>query len=240
MNYVSIKKLRELTPIKNYICGPFSVAICRYLSPLVSIPSIKNNVSPNTITLLMIIAGVFGGLLLLQPIILIKILCIPVYLLWFIFDCADGEIARFTNRFSKYGKQLDWMAHLACHPLYILGLWTTFFQYRNDHFLMITITTFVLLSIELINRLLVAINDLCFIKENNSFKSVVKSQSIIKYIKNQLFWFPNQVLLCPLLFVLDILLDKYFFFYVFMSWSSLYIIYVLKKYVIFAIRMYKS
>ena len=237
---MSIKALREATPVKSYASGPFSVVICRFLSPIISIPAIKWKISPNTITILMVLSGLLGGILFSIPNIYIKALSVPIYILWFIFDCSDGEVARFTGKFSKYGKQLDWMAHLTCHPLYIIGLWSTFFQYRTDCFLLITIICFVLLSLELINRTLVSINDL-FVKENNKTEERSdKPKGLINYIKNQLYWFPNQVLLFPLLFLTDIISDTPFFIYIFISWSLLYSIYVLKRFVVLIIIMYKS
>lgn len=103
-------------------------ALCITISPLFTSVFVKYNIAPNTVTLFMILFGIIGSLLLLLPSICLKSIGVLCLLLWYVMDCSDGETARITQRFSKYGKEMDYMAHLVCHPLFVIAVWSNFYQ----------------------------------------------------------------------------------------------------------------
>lgn len=111
---------------------PMSYLISARLSKYFSYFFIKRSISPNTITLYMIISGVIGGGLLIIPSYPIKFLATVIIQLWFIFDCSDGEVARYTKRFSKYGGDLDTIAHIVSHPVIGIGFAISLFQMKEN------------------------------------------------------------------------------------------------------------
>ena len=47
---------------------------------------------------------------------------------------SDGQVARYTKTFSKYGEELDYVAHHICHGLFIASFAVNlyFLQYNLD------------------------------------------------------------------------------------------------------------
>ena len=85
----------------------------RRISPYLSRPLALAGVSPNGVTGLMILSGVCGGLALLVPGVTGVVLAVLLVQLQMLFDCADGEVARWTQRFSPAGIFLDKVGHYA-------------------------------------------------------------------------------------------------------------------------------
>ncbi len=83
----------------------------RRLSPHLSRPLALAGFSPNGVTALMIVAGAGGGLALLLPGLIGVILAALLIQLQMLIDCADGEVARWTQRFSPAGIFLDKVGH---------------------------------------------------------------------------------------------------------------------------------
>ena len=109
------------------------------------------------ITLMMIISGLVSGLLFSQTSLVCKIVASLLYFLWFILDCSDGEVARFTKTFSNYGKQLDWVAHLICHPLLYIAIWIYFYNKGIIDMGFLSVVTMCFMSIEIIGRNLISL-----------------------------------------------------------------------------------
>ena len=95
----------------------------------------KVGLTPNIITLFMILSGVLGSILFLSQTVLNSLLGIFFFNLWFIFDCSDGEVARITGKSSVYGSYLDRIAHWVTHPLMILSISYHYFLGCEDAFL---------------------------------------------------------------------------------------------------------
>jgi hypothetical protein len=75
----------------------------------------KLKATPNFVTLLSLLSGVSSGFIFSRgryPDILLAALLLQFMI---IFDCADGQLARLTNRSSKLGRILDSLADLATH-----------------------------------------------------------------------------------------------------------------------------
>ena len=213
--------------------------LCLLISPLFSVPFIHHHIKPNTITIIMIFCGVMGGILFSLPYLFCKILALIVYWLWFVFDCSDGEVARFTQTFSKYGKLLDWMAHLTCHPLFILSTWFSFKQIGTNYMDMITIVSILLVAFELIRRNLIAFDSLLSV---NTEMGIAKPQRLPlhRWCLTQIMYFPNMVLILPIIFVISIITDWNGIAYIYFIWASLNCLYVTRDIIRYTIFMHKS
>ena len=96
-------------------------AYAMLISPFVTKLCLKLKLIPNVITLLMIASGIVGGLLFALPYTAAKIAGIVFIHLWYVFDCSDGEVARITKRYSKFGTEIDYTAHVIDHPVMLFG-----------------------------------------------------------------------------------------------------------------------
>lgn len=198
--------IRKISPIGDFRTKCIADLICMQLSPLFSMFFIKKNISPNFITLLMILLGLIGALLFSLPHIFLKIGGIVFFYMWYIMDCSDGEVARFTNRFSKYGKELDYMAHLICHPFMNLSIWVSFIQLNRYNIFYLSLIFIVFISLELVIRNYITFDtylDIMLIKKlkPNNYKTV------FRYVIVQFSIYPNFILLFPLFYLLDYLVS---------------------------------
>lgn len=245
---VTLKDLREATPIKSFIKQPISVVICRLLSPIISLPAIRYGVHPNIVTMMMIVSGFIGGVLFMMPSYYCKIMGVVVYFLWFIFDCADGEVARFTKQFSKYGKQLDWAAHMVCHPTFVLAVWCSFYQEKTANMSVLSIICILLISMELIGRIRIMWDVFLFNNTiNPSNESPSPNTSIAKLfaikgwsVSDQVLFFPNMVLIYPVLYLISVKSNYDIAYYTFISWSLIYIIAFLISFIKVTYYMYSE
>ncbi len=98
------------------------------LSPLVTRLCLRLGLIPNLITLLMMASGIIGGILFALPSIWFKAAGLIFIHLWYVFDCSDGEVARITKRFSRFGTEIDYTAHVLCHPVMLFGFACSFLQ----------------------------------------------------------------------------------------------------------------
>lgn len=96
-------------------------AYAMLISPIVTKLCLKLKLIPNVITLLMIASGILGGLLFALPYTAAKIAGIVFIHLWYVFDCSDGEVARITKRYSRFGTEIDYTAHVIDHPFILFG-----------------------------------------------------------------------------------------------------------------------
>ncbi|MBQ2596709.1 MAG: CDP-alcohol phosphatidyltransferase family protein [Oscillospiraceae bacterium] len=68
---------------------------------------IKLGIVPNAVTILSMISGVAGGVLIAFHTLPLTIVGVVLVLMSAIFDCSDGQVARRTRHFSKIGRLLD-------------------------------------------------------------------------------------------------------------------------------------
>lgn len=83
----------------------------------------KKGILPNYITLLMLPSALVAASLFYTGNITCIILGAIVIQLFQIFDYCDGKVARATNQKSKYGKELDFLMHVICHPIVFLSFY---------------------------------------------------------------------------------------------------------------------
>lgn len=81
----------------------------------------NRRVKPNSITLLMLPSALLAAFLFFTGNIVCVIIGAFVIQLFQIFDYSDGKVARATNQKSKYGKELDFLMHVICHPIVFLS-----------------------------------------------------------------------------------------------------------------------
>jgi len=94
----------------------------RKLSPYATLVFARWGWSPNAVTVAFIASGVIGAVLAAIPGVGAAIGVFVMFQLYLLFDCADGELARYTQRFSPAGVFLDRMGHYICEALLLAGL----------------------------------------------------------------------------------------------------------------------
>ena len=97
------------------------------LSPLVTNVCLRLKLIPNVVTLCMIGSGALGAVFFALPFLWAKILGTVLIHLWYVLDCSDGEVARITKRFSKFGTEIDYTAHVVNHPLFLAAFLNHYF-----------------------------------------------------------------------------------------------------------------
>ncbi len=99
--------------------GFFSTFILRKISRRITSVLVEKNVTPNTVTLFSLIIGLISAYAASQGSYLIGGLLL---LLSLIFDCVDGEIARYKSEFSALGAWLDALSDRFKEFIYIFAL----------------------------------------------------------------------------------------------------------------------
>jgi hypothetical protein len=94
----------------------------RRLSPYATIVFARLGWSPNAVTVCFMISGAAAGVLAAVPGLPAAIGVALLIQLYLLFDCSDGELARFTCRFSAAGIYLDRMGHYIGEALLLAGL----------------------------------------------------------------------------------------------------------------------
>ncbi len=235
----SYSAIRQVSPIKSRWRNLFIAEIfCMLLSPFFSIMFLRLKWRPNTITMMMILSGIIGAIFFCCPPTWCKGLGLVFFYLWYIFDCSDGEVARISKQFSKYGKEMDCMAHLICHPLFVLAIWMSYKQMNMYSMDVISIICLGLISVELVGRALIEFEMYLFQQPLISNDSNPKT-NFIKYILKQPLYFPNFVLLFPFVLLSDILFG-FPSVYVLIVWTVYYTLYFILRLKNFLVLFYKS
>ena len=94
----------------------------RKLSPYATVMFARLGWSPNAVTVCFMLAGVAAGVLAAVPGLAAAIGVALLIQLYLLFDCSDGELARYTGRFSATGVYLDLMGHYIAEALLLAGL----------------------------------------------------------------------------------------------------------------------
>lgn len=204
-----IKKTKNLS-LKTYFLSSFLIS--NRISPYISSIYIKRKVLPNTITIHMILSGVIGAVFFSMPNIYIKILGALFIHLWFILDCSDGEVARYTKTFSKFGKELDYMAHLIDHPLFGFALLMSLMQLNRYNITYLIMIILMSNLADYFNRNICALNVIIELKEplegngNNFEKWTLKKR--ILFITNIFTIYPNFILFGVIIYFIDFIIGS--------------------------------
>lgn len=222
MNIVNeIKKKNKPCLIDMFLC---SYLISQRISPYLSSIYIKKNIEPNKITIHMILSGIIGAILFSIPNTFVKIIGSIFIQLWFVLDCSDGEVARYTKTFSKFGKELDYMAHLINHPLFGLSIFISLYQLNryNVFNLMLLVVLSNLIDYGIRNITTLNVMDEFKLEnkdENNTDdKPVWNIKTIALFITSIFTLYPNFVLFGVLIYFVDLYVgSKILYFYLVMN-----------------------
>lgn len=183
--------------------------ILNYISPIFTKFFLKTKITPNQLTICMILSGVTGAILFCIPMWILKIIGVIFIWLWFIFDHCDGEVARIKKQFSKFGKEIDYCAHVINHPLFAFSFMCTIIQYTGDYKLCILF--FVIIAFNLAYRFLNCINVLYQYKMKEGINTTQNCDSIkisntkryLIFVINMFVHFPNYALIFPIICLLN-------------------------------------
>ena len=119
----SISDLRKIcqSPVKGKdgeFCDIWYRPISIYLTKLLLYTSITSN----QVTMLSILFGMLGGILMIFSTSLWDILGVLLLQLFWILDFVDGEVARYRKSGSLTGEYFDFMAHYIVWPTYLMGM----------------------------------------------------------------------------------------------------------------------
>ncbi len=234
---IKYSDIRKINPYGNFRTKFIVDYLCMPFSPYLSIFFVKKQIRPNTITLLMIISGVIGAFLFCLPIGIFKLLGLLFYYLWYILDCSDGEVARVTKTFSKYGREMDYMAHLICHPLMNLSLFISYVQLEKYNLEFLSFIFVIFISVELISRMIIMFS--VYSPRENKLGSKTSPIKWYKYIVIQFAIYPNFILLFPLIYFLDFWFDINTS-WILLVWLALHSIICLKQIIDFLLYFYRS
>jgi phosphatidylglycerophosphate synthase len=94
----------------------------RRLSPYLTRLLLRTPITPNGVTVLMILTGIAAGLALLIPGLPGATLALLLGQLQMLIDCCDGEVARWQERYSPRGVFLDKIGHYTAESVIPLAL----------------------------------------------------------------------------------------------------------------------
>ena len=125
----------------------------RKISPYLTFLLLKTPLTANGVTILMVVTGISSGLVLLMPGALGLILALLLSQLQMLWDCCDGEIARWRQTQSPKGVFLDRLGHYLTEALIPIALALRIVEWPNSK-----ITDFKLLFTASLLSLLVILN----------------------------------------------------------------------------------
>ena len=206
MTYNEIrKKYQNHKYINNVFVDPYAMLI----SPIFTKIFLKFGIIPNDVTILMIITGIFGAVFFCIPNFICKLIGIVFIHVWYILDCSDGEVARITKKFSKFGTEIDYTAHIINHPLFNFSFALSMIYMNKYNNVFISILFLIIISLNLINRNICCfyfIYDIKFNNNNNNNKLDVgiKFKTLIGYIIRIFTQYPNFALIFPIIYLIDL------------------------------------
>lgn len=196
---------------KNYQNGNYLFIIDRYsysISPLITKHLIKTNLTPNMITVMMMLSGIIGAIFFAIPSIAMKIIGTVFIHLWYILDCCDGEVARIKKKYSKFGKEIDYTAHILNHPLFTVAFMLSMMQLKIYNSTFVGIIFMIIIIINLMFRNMLLFNSIYEEKMKSDIINDMGKQkvSIKKRLIDNLSTYPNFALIFPIIYLIDILL----------------------------------
>jgi len=184
----------------------------KLISPLFTRLFVRIGVTPNRVTILMMVSGVIGAVLFALPYIACRVFGLVFIHLWYVLDCSDGEIARITRRFSKFGTEIDYTAHIVNHPLFNLAFTCGLLSMRRYNPQLVLFASILSISAELVSRNLTAFYYMYKLKMSQEISEnddrLFRKACI--HIVNLFAIYPNYVILFPLAYIADYLIGTSF------------------------------
>ncbi len=207
MKYSTIRKQFQHHDMRTMVfVDPYATLI----SPFITKICLKLGLIPNAVTVCMMLSGFTGAVLFAIPNMVCKILGAVFIHLWYVFDCSDGEVARITKRFSKYGTEIDYTAHILNHPLFILSFVISLMTaFKSEKYIYICILGFLLVALNLVFRNLILFYDIYKKRENITMGAGAEGnkslslKEIIMFFVNMLIQLPNFCLIFPIVYFIN-------------------------------------
>lgn len=219
--YIEIRKQSKLSFREGMLAGHF---LTRDIGRICSVWFIKHHIVPNQITVLMIIFGILGSILFAIPNLGCKIFGYICWLMWFAMDCSDGQVARFTKNFSKYGTEMDYMAHLIDHPLMNLAIWLSFIEMNIINPIILSAVFIIWISMELITRNIISFYRYDQILYNKSQNDKPKKiQGWLKYLWGNVLLYPTFIVCFSWIIIVDFYLKIGFSLIFTVIWVTLFL-----------------
>ena len=167
----------------------------------------KRGVKPNNITLLMLPSALIAASLFYCGNIITTVVGAFVIQLFQIFDYSDGKVARATNQKSKYGKELDFLMHVVCHPIVFLSFSGLLFMTSSldRHFIWIIVMSGAIVecSIRSLKNLVDAMDSKCISNTTSSYQSRNTFLFVVDSIFNGIISFPCFMSILPFVAIID-------------------------------------
>ena len=207
MKYQTIR--REYQHHGQLVGSVFVDPYATLLSPFVTKLCLKLKLIPNVVTLCMIGSGILGAVFFALPFLWAKIAGTVLIHLWYVLDCSDGEVARITKRFSDFGTEIDYAAHVVNHPLFLLAFLLTLLQANTGWgTLPLCLLFFGLVSLNLVYRNAVMFRKVYDWKTAKPGEPAPPAKPggirvVIQYIADIFVQLPNFCLIFPLVYFLS-------------------------------------
>ena len=108
---------------------------------------INLKISANGVTAIFFITGLAGSVLFAFDDFILSLIAYSLWRLHAIFDLCDGEVARFTQKFSINGAYWDYMIHSILYPAtYILILFSLYIKFSDVNFLYLGMVGSIIIS----------------------------------------------------------------------------------------------
>jgi phosphatidylglycerophosphate synthase len=176
------------------------------ISPVLTLLFVRAKVIPNVVTVLMMVSGVIGAVLFAIPQMGSKIAGLLFIHLWYVLDCSDGEVARINRQFSRFGKEIDFTAHIVCHPLFNLAFAYSLVSMGRFNSQAILFLAIVCISAELVLRNLMAFRGIFEMKMGTPAvepKRISTFRKALIPVLGVISVYPNFALLFPIAYVVD-------------------------------------
>lgn len=135
-------------------------------------------VNPNYVTLLEVICEITGALLLLSNNLFVVLFGFFLLFIAYMWDCVDGELARYYKKFSSAGSYLDEVGHAIIDPLIFVVL--SLIIYRNNASFLVILMGFLTSFLIRFVKTNYQLNSFIFVKEVTSSPQVFKEAELPK------------------------------------------------------------
>ena len=197
-----------------YLDMVFVDPYAQLVSPFLTKLCLKLGLIPNAVTILMIGFGIIGAALFAVPCLACRIIGAVFIHLWYIADCSDGEVARITGRFSRFGTEIDYTAHVINHPLFIFSFTLALVWEFGAGHIAVFLAGFAVAALDLAFRCLVVFDGIYRDRMSAGEDEPVKKDTaesvrpsrlkrIVMYAVNIFIQLPNFCLIFPVIFFIS-------------------------------------
>ena len=128
------------------------------------------------------------------------------------FDCSDGEVARITKRYSKFGTEIDYTAHVIDHPFIVFGFACSLLQSGINTVIAIALPAAVAV-LDLVFRSMATFGLIYDLKipheredmtaSNDATAKRASARTVITFFINILVHLPNLALIFPIVWFIS-------------------------------------